>query len=321
MSQSRVFNIPKFKIYEKDEDKYCGWYRYGNMNHVALRVGDSDIGLDGEIRFNRKTKLFEGYNGERWVILDSSKGDDGKPGKDFNEVVKFVSGDTSMSGGFIISPTVLDTSNPDATVKVRKLVSGYHMTPNGSKLDIDIKENENDVRLSVNRKPYIWDYGNINLDELQSNIPNNCLKCYGETALYQAIEPIKKGQIVQIVVNSDKIAIKPLTYNNNGHPPNLFGEAPNIAGIALEDAKPINVCTVCVKGITSVLVSNESTYLQIDNNVKDGNYGLANFEGKVVKANRKPLHPYIKVGQFLGNHTIVKDELLPFKVDISIIDE
>jgi hypothetical protein len=320
MSQSRIFNAPKYKHQEKDDDKFCGWYKYGNLNQVALRVGDSDIGLDGEIRFNRKTKQFEGYNGNQWMILDSSKGNEGKPGKDFNEVIKFVC-DETLDGGFIISPTELDTSIQASTVKVRKVVSGKHTINNHTKLDIDIKETDNNLKISVNSKPYIWNYGNINIDDLSILNSDGSLKCYGEVALFQASEDIKRGQIVQIVVSSNKIAVKPLAYNNNGNAPNLFGEAINIAGIALSDTKPKHNCMVCVKGITSVLVSNESTYLQIDNNIKDGNNGLANFEGKVVKTNRKPLYPYIKVGQFIGNHTIIKDKLIPFKVNILIVDD
>lgn len=320
MSQSRIFNIPKFKAHEKEEDKFGGWYKYGTLNQAALRVSDSDIGLDGEIRFNHKTKQFEGYNGKKWTVLDSSKGDDGMAGKNFDEVVKFVCNDKN-EGGFIINPTELDTSKPDSSIKIRKLVSGMHTINDTSIKDIKIKENDTNVRLSVNSKPHIWDCGNINLDSIKSLNPDRTLKCYGDIALYLVNEEIKQGQIVQIVIDSNRVVIKPLSYKNNGHAPNLFGEAPNIAGIALEDAKPSYSCKVCVKGITSVLVSNESSYLQIDNNVKDGNNGLANFEGKVVKTNRKPLHSYIKMGNFLGNHTIEKNKLLPFKVDIDIVDD
>lgn len=320
MSQSRIFNIPKFKTHEKEEDKFGGWYRYGNLNQVALRVSDSDIGLDGEIRFNRKAKQFEGYNGKNWIILDSSKGDEGQAGKDFNEVVEFVCKEKT-EGGFVISPSKLDTSKLESTVKVRKLISGMYTLNGEHKKDISIKENEENLRLSVNSKPHSWDYGNINLDELSTSNPDGSLKCYGETAIYLAGENIQKGQIVQVVIEDNKVVIKPLSYKNNGHAPNLFSEVPNIAGIALRNVKAMHACRVCIKGITSVLVSNESSYLQIDNNVRDGNNALVNFEGKAVKANRKPLHPYIKVGNFLGNHTIVKDNLVPIKVNISIMDD
>jgi len=306
MSQSRIFNIPKFKVHERTEDKFGGWYKYGNLNQAALRVGDSDVGLDGEIKFNRTTKQFEGYNGNKWMVLDSSKGDEGQPGKDFSEVVEFVCNEKN-DGGFIISPSVLDTNEDGSTVKVRKLVSAMHNINNEERQDIGIRENESNVRLSVNSKPHIWDCGNIALDSLHLPNHDGTLKCYGKTAIFLVNEEVKKGQLVQIVVDSNRVAIKPLTYKNSGYAPNLFGEAPNIAGVALENIKPSHACKVCVKGITCVLVSNESSYLQIDNNIRDGNNGLVNHEGKVVKTNRKPLHPYIKAGNFLGNHTIEKN--------------
>jgi len=320
MSQSRIFNIPKFKAHEKDEDKFEGWYRYDSQNHVALRVGNSDIGLDGEIRFNRKTKQFEGYNGNRWIILDSSKGDTGQAGKDFNEVVEFVC-DEKEEGGFVIQPSKLEPNKGDSSIKVRKLISAIHNINNEEKKDITITENESNIRLSVNSKPHVWDCGNIVLDTLHRPNPDGTLKCYGDTAIFLVHEEVKRGQFVQLVIEANRPVIKPLTYKNNGHAPNLFGEAPNIVGVALENAKPMHACKVCCSGITCVMVSNESSYLQIDNNVRDGNNGLINHEGKVVKTNRKPLQPYIKAGNFLGNHTITKNKLVPFRVNISIIDE
>jgi hypothetical protein len=327
MSQSRIFNIPKFKIYEKDEDKYSGWYKYGDLNQAALRVGNSDLGLDGEIRFNKNTKVFEGYNGSKWVILDSSKGDEGKAGKDFNEIIKFTcdqnkSALKSVSAGNIIDPSEINVSKNNSEIGIRKITSEQFPINGKSYNKINIKENKSTIQLDVVPQPYTWNMSNINLDELAIPNRDNSIKCYGETALYKIANEyeVHQGEILQIVIQNGSMVVKPLTYKNNGHAPNLYGESINIAGVSLNSVKS-GLCTVCTKGITMVKVSNESRYLQIDNNVKDGNNGLVNFEGKIVKTNRKPLHPYIKAGNFIGNHTIEKNKLLPFKVDISIMDD
>lgn len=46
----------------------AGWYKLNKYNNeLALRVSSSNIGLLGEIRFNKNEGIFQGYDGNIWV--------------------------------------------------------------------------------------------------------------------------------------------------------------------------------------------------------------------------------------------------------------
>lgn len=326
MSQSRLFNIPKSK---ENDEKYAGWYRYGRLNQAALRVGNSNCELMGEIRFNENSKVFEGFNGTEWKILDSSRGEKGDPGRDFNQIVKFENKNESSSKyidtnkGEVISPVLIDTTVSNETIiNTRNLVSGSIMLNNKEYDSITIKQNESNILLKSNSQPHIWDLTNNidSIENLKSECSNGDLKCWGNMIkLKVGRESIMKGSFVQLINNGEYLTVGPIKYRED-KTPNFFTEPINPIGVALNNCKNGEICKVCTNGITMVRVSNEGGYLQTDNNIMDSNIGIINFEGKAVKTNRRPLQGWLKGGRFLENHVIQKNNLVLFNINIEIMD-
>ena len=98
--------------------------------------------------------------------------------------------------------------------------------------------------------------------------------------------------------------------------PNFYTNPINVIGVSLQDVdttnqeKEINICT---RGITSVLVSNKGDYLSTNGNVdKNGLFGIINYEGRIVKTNRKPIDNYICGGQFIETGSINEDKYFLF---------
>lgn len=323
MSQSRLFNIPKSK---ENDEKYAGWYKYGRLNQVALRVGNSDCGLEGEIRFNNSSKVFEGFNGNEWKVLDSSKGEKGEPGKNFNEIVKFENSDLNnkykcTDKGEIISPISFNTNLLNETViNTRNIISDTFTINNNQYEYLTIKQNDSNIQLKCNPSPYIWDLTNESIDNLKRDCDNKELKCWGNISKFKVgNEPITKGSFVQLINNGNHLLVKQIKYKED-KTPNFFSEPINPIGVALNNCIGGDVCKVCTNGITLVRVSNEGGYLQVDNNILDSNIGIINFEGKAIKTNRRPLQGWLKGGRFLENHIIQKNNLVLFNVNIEIMD-
>ena len=66
-------------------------------NNKTLRVTDSDIMLDGIVRFNSNNSIFQGFNGTEWVDFNATQGPAGENGADgINtfDVVNLPSGET-----------------------------------------------------------------------------------------------------------------------------------------------------------------------------------------------------------------------------------
>ena len=330
MSQTRIFNLPK-----KNDQKYAGWYKYGQENQVGLRVGNSNLGLDGEIRFNTKTCSFEGYNGNKWIVLDSSKGEKGQDGKDFSGIVKFQSIPrsrdvveyTQFGYGYIIDPVTIDTTNGDSVINVKRIISDTFMVNDKTMPCLNIGQNKSTIVMNVNPQPYIWDLSKETNESMKELDNENSLKCWGDVSIFNtSIDTvIQMGQLVQLENRKGKLIVAPVSYLE-GNVPNLFNGI-NPIGIALNSSKKgnINEIRVCTKGITQVFVDNVGGYLQTNNEIKCGDMGVVNYRGCVVKTNRRPLQNYIQAGYFLEDYTFdnlkhEKDFLALFNVDIRKCD-
>lgn len=328
MNQSRIYNVSS-----NNDLKLSGWYKYDNANNAALRLTNSNLKLNGELRFNTTTKQFEGYNGSEWIILDNNKGDKGESGKDFNEIIYFNNLPINLnnvvkkvSDGEIFVNKEINTLNKNENnkciINVRNIQSDYY-TLNDKQHDcISIKQNNSNIILKTNPIPFKQNLTNIDTKNTNKVTTNDDLKCWGDVSLYtlEKGHKVKKGQFIMTCLNNNMLQVKPVSYTIN-EIPNFYTNPINVIGVSLQDVdttnqeKEINICT---RGITSVLVSNKGDYLSTNGNVdKNGLFGIINYEGRIVKTNRKPIDNYICGGQFIETGSINEDKYFLFNVQIN----
>jgi hypothetical protein len=69
---------------------YAGWYKERGGNTTTLRVTDSNLMMEGSIRFNNSTNTFQGFNGTEWVTFNGEKGDAGITGASASTLFNFI---------------------------------------------------------------------------------------------------------------------------------------------------------------------------------------------------------------------------------------
>ena len=160
---------------------------------------------------------------------------------------------------------------------------------------LQLTQDDNYINMKTNAFPYIWNFSNSletteyygkdnsvftnKIDKLKSSISDDTFKAYGNISKWVCAGRIYKGTAVRIInktVNSiNSLLIE--TYDTVNLPENT--EKAAFLGIALKDSLEGEICYVCTKGITSIIINNSL------DNLYCGSYGalsLSNERGQIV---------------------------------------
>ena len=330
---NRPFIIPKSKEYD---EKKTGFYSLKNSNFNNLRVQHSNIELDGIIRLNRDTngeKVFEGFNGTKWVQFNALKGDTGDKGSDFNsklELINCLNSDTDDNNlnkdgkGLIFKTTSVDT-NQTTQIKIRSL-STKPNDYNKGQMKINsmrITTNDDEICLESLPQPYNWDISSLSIAEMKSSPQDDIIfKCYGDitTVKVKKGAKIERGQFVSLDEQDGFLVAKP--YFNNGKLDH-YSYPNSVFGVALESSQYMDKIKVCRDGITTVKYN--SVVEMVDDNLMDigkvsdiGSKGFLSNNGYVFCS---PIKPglgidYNCVGEFL--ETDSNNNYYLFKINLQL---
>ena len=338
--QPSILVNPAYTTNNIDTHK-AGWYQIQpSSSNIALRVGYSNLDLDGEIRLNTSVipPVFQGNNGSGWVDFNSLTGPIGPNGKDFTNAVNFnnlgsnTSPGTSVSLGNIFATTYVNIAENISNVNIRSLQGGnYTINSNLSVNSISLTQNSNVITISTTPLPYTWDFtGNHNTvkylkDSSNTGTPSNS---WGETSkwIVKTGTTVYKGQAVKLAQdttninnsNITNIVIVPITYTTlqTISPISSF----NMLGIATNTASGGSICTVCTKGITTVQCTGNTTtdFIKSNSVSSIGIPGVVGTDGFIFNNQNSYLQViYIQAGYFLesGNNIANYGNYVLFYVD------
>lgn len=288
-------NLYRFPFTKHPDPNKTGFYINNNNNN--LRILNSDIEIKGIIRLNDNNE-FEGYDGLNWIKFNALKGDKGDKGKDFNQIITFINGDNNNNNqnlGKIFNVNKINT-NLSNEIHTRTLRSNKFII-NNKKIDqIDFNNKDNEIIMDVKSQPYIWNFTNINISELKSS-KSDKFNVYGKIEKWNVNKTVMKGQVVRLSIKDNRLGIEPLEYtditNNDNH---------NILGIAIETRFSNQQCEVCVEGITTVkLTNNSGEFLLSSDSIKIGMKAIVGLDGYAFGVKTEPVMKFIGLGYFLEN--------------------
>ena len=174
-----------------------------------------------------------------------------------------------------------------------------------------LQQNSNVITLIPQPLPFNWDFQTPSntITYLKNSSSDINFYSWGETSSWTVKEgsTILKGQAVRISndLNSSNVVITPITYGSlNGA--NKFNQPFfNVLGIALMNANGGDFCSVCTKGVTTVLCASgtniDSGFTPINNIPFVGALGLVGKNGGIFCSNQEPTVNYITAGYFIEN--------------------
>lgn len=289
---SRIFNMDENK---KSLSSYLtGWFKHKNKDDVTLRITHNETQLPGALRFNKYNAVFQGFNGDKWLDLNATKGDKGDIGKGFEGMIKL---DKIGTGINLFNTNVLNLNmNDDNISNILQLKS-----LKGGTVNI-IEDKDGSIELNSIPQPYTWDMRGKTIDELKKDIP------FGDTSYFTVVkDECKRGQVVMYKLMSDKktFGIMPC---NSFNPDN----EPFICGIAVEDANEGDSCLVCTHGITIVKISSNvgnRNYHEPD--ISFGDNGYLGQDGNLFNSYKKGL----KIGTFMEEGEFNNDDEILFFIN------
>lgn len=286
-----------------------GFYSYKNELEPFLRIQNTNSDLKGVIRFNNNN--FEGYNGEKWILFNSVKGEKGKTGDNFSNKFVFRNVSESLEDGLFFKNKHFIKEDDNDIIETRVLKSGYYNYNNINIKSIDIRTDNNNIVLNPLPLPNtIQDFSNLSSNNLKSKETDNEFKAYGNIEIYKTRETIRKGCFV-ILDSEDYLYVKSVKYDDIL---NKFINPINIIGISLEDSDNKEKIKICTKGITTVRCNIDAS--KINNNFintysidKIGTIALVDREGSAFVSLVEP-DEYLYGGYFLEKGKITVDNYL-----------
>lgn len=267
----------------------AGWYIDRLTNDKTLRVNDSDVMLDGIVRFNRNNSIFQGFNGTSWVDFNATTGATGAAGSDgiaSFDVANLPSDETV--NGEVYSGKV------NNELQFRALTSStFDINATLTSLNsVGIAKSDDYLTLTATSRPYQWDFSTNNtISYLKSSTSDSTFKAFGKISTWKVKSgvTITAGTVVRIALSTTssgysdsttEIVIEPYTYTVLQQEINQ-GSAP--LGIALQTKTNGQSCQICTEGITSVIMGNGDGAGNQTSNTLDGPgaYGFVGYDGKV----------------------------------------
>lgn len=272
---------------------FTGWFKHKHQDDVTLRISHNDTRLPGSLRFNKYNAIFQGYNGERWLDLNASKGEKGDIGQGFQGKLKL----DKIGDGISIFPlnelnlSVEDNNEP--SLKVKSIKGGT----------VEINENlDGSIELNSIPQPFEWDLHGKSVDDLRDNSPQ------GDISIYTIVEgECKKGEIACYKLLKDKKKFGIVSGVNSNQSKNLL-----VCGVVVEDAKEGESCKVCTHGIVLAKISNtvgNDNYHEPE--IEFGNSGYLGIDGGVFNSYTKGN----KIGHFMEEGEFNSGDMVLFFVD------
>jgi hypothetical protein len=294
----------------------AGWYQISPItSNLALRVGSSNIGLAGEIQFtsNGGTLVFQGYNGNNWVDFNATVGQQGMPGRDFTNAVNFnnltanTSPDIVVPLGQIFATTEANVAASLSNVNIRTVAGGQNVINSNLAVNsLVVSQNSNVITLTSQGVPYTWHMEGSNgaVSYLKNATSDTPFYSWGEKSVW-TVKPgkvVMKGQVVRLDNSGSNVVISPMIYTT------LTGATPyntpmNMFGVALENAIGGQTCSVCTRGITTVLCTSNITtdFIATSSVASVGLDGLVGRDGGVFCNTLPPatINYFTRAGYFL----------------------
>lgn len=303
------------------DNQKAGWYLDRFHNDRTLRVSDSDILLDGIVRFNRNNSIFQGFNGTSWVDFNATRGETGADGSDgiaSFDVVNLPSGETvageiyAGDSGNDVQLRSLTTTTFDANSAITGVDS------------IGITKSDNYLTLTANPRPYEWDFSSNNtISYLKSSTSDSVFKAFGTISVWKvkSDKSVTAGTVVRATLSvatagysesTTELVIEPYTYSALQEEIN---EGAGVLGIALQTKSGGATCKVCTEGITSVLMgTGDGAGNQTSNTIDGpGAYGFVGYDGRVyneslstgVSSNTPSVGYWLERGTFTAGTTVL----------------
>lgn len=288
-SDVNVVTVARVTQSSLSDNNKSGWYMDRLHNNKTLRVTDSDIMLNGIVRFNSNNSVFQGFDGTSWVDFNATQGEPGNDGANgiaSFDVVNLPSGTTV--DGEVYAGTVDNElqfrSLKSATFNVNESITNVNA--------ITITKSDDYLTLGVAPQPYQWDFSSNNsISYLKSSVTDDTFKAFGTISIWKVKSgsTITAGTVVRITLSSSgtsyiesttEIVIEPYTFSASQEE---IKEGSGVLGIALQTKTGGNSCQVCTKGITTVLMGSGGGAGNMTSTVIDGPgaHGFAGYDAKV----------------------------------------
>jgi hypothetical protein len=288
-SGTNVTTVARVSQSGVSDNNKAGWYMDRLHNNKTLRVTDSDIMLDGIVRFNSNNSTFQGFNGTAWVDFNATQGPAGSNGADgiaSFSVSNLPSGETV--DGEVYFGTV------DSELQFRAIKSG---TFNANEAitgvnAITITKSDDYLTLGVNPQPYQWDFSSNNtVSYLKSSTSDSVFKAFGTISIWKVKSgsTVTAGTAVRMTLSSSgtnyaesttELVIEPYTFTASQQE---IKEGSGVLGIALQTVSSGNTCKVCTEGITTVIMGTGGGAGNQTSTVIDGPgaHGFIGYDAKV----------------------------------------
>jgi hypothetical protein len=250
---------------------YAGWYKERGSNTTTLRVTDSNLMMEGSIRFNNTTNTFQGFNGTDWVIFNAEKGDMGITGSSASTLFNFI----NLPDGITTNGEIFKDKT-DTEIYLRSLIPGtFDLNSGVTGVDsLIIDKSDNYLTLTPAPRPYVWDFSTPSLNNitfLKSSLTSPKLKAFGKVSkwLVKTGSNIIAGTAVRVTLSTNDsypsydpsttyLVIEPYTYTELSQE-SKAGSA--FLGIALETimGDGTMTCEVCTEGITTIKIGDMTT--------------------------------------------------------------
>jgi hypothetical protein len=253
---------------------YAGWYKERGGNTTTLRVTDSNLMMEGSIRFNNSTNTFQGFNGTEWVTFNAEKGDAGITGASASTLFNFI----NLPEGITTNGEIFKDKT-DNDIYLRSLESGrFDLNAGVTGVEsLIIDKGDDYLTLTPAPRPYVWDFSTpslSNISFLKSSLSSSKLKAFGKVSKWRVKtgSNIVAGTAVRVTLSTNNsyptydptttyLVIEPYTYETISQE-SLEGSA--FLGIALETVtgNGTATCEVCTEGITTIKMGDLTTLFE-----------------------------------------------------------
>jgi hypothetical protein len=250
---------------------YAGWYKERGSSTNTLRVTDSNLMMEGAIRFNNVTNTFQGFNGAEWVTFNAEKGDPGMTGASASTLFNFI----NLPEGITVNGEIFKDKT-ETDIYLRSLASGTFDLNAGvtGVQSLTIDKSDDYLTLTPTPRPYVWDFSTpelSNISFLKSSLAASKLKAFGKVSKWRVKtgSNVVAGTAVRVTLstpdshptynpNTTYLVIEPYTYEELSQESH---EGAAFLGIALETVTGDGTltCEVCTEGVTTIKIGDLTT--------------------------------------------------------------
>ncbi len=268
---------------------YAGWYKERGSNTTTLRVTDSNLMMEGSIRFNNSTNTFQGFNGTEWVTFNAEKGDPGITGSSASTLFNFI----NLPEGITVNGEIFKDKT-DTDIYLRSLEPGkFDLNAGVTGVEsLIINKSDDYLTLTPAPRPYVWDFSTpelSNISFLKSSLSASKLKAFGKVSKWRVKtgSNVVAGTAVRVTLSTTDsyptydpmttyLVIEPYTYETISQESR---EGSAFLGIALETVTGDGTltCEVCTEGVTTIKIGDLTTSFEYGISLSNTISGVGSF--------------------------------------------